>query len=492
MAWEGSPRPPRAWQARALPVVLDALRVKRRGVVVGCTGSGKSVLIAEIVREQLALGLRVVVVTPTRNLVGQLAATIGARVGRDLVGVYYGEKKQPRRRVVVACNPSAGALALEMKRAGLTCDVLIADEAHRTVAAGLSEAIEALAPEARVGFTATPFRTVKAESLEAFDEVLVEYGLADGLRDGVICPWRIVPWSGRSIPADEAALELLLAHGQAPAVANAVTVADAEAFAKKCEGVGWASAVVHGGLDEAEVARTMARLKRGELRLVVYPSMLSEGADFPWLRTLVLRRRLAGKDKSVRWTQEVGRVLRVFGGDEDCAAKHEALLLDVHGLSTRFSLAGAAQLGVVEEVEEDEDPLASSGDGSGDPRMARVQYVEPPSPVELWAAQLRAVAEMDRIVLPRLPFVGAPDREPSRRQRDALRALAPACFHLPPGHQQLARGLLTTSGIPTAAMAGDLIELLTALRERGRPWVPSLAIWLPSSSMFGGSYGLVG
>jgi superfamily II DNA or RNA helicase len=487
MAWENSPRPPRAWQAQALPVVLDALRVKRRGVVVACTGSGKSVLIAELVREQLALGLRVVVATPTRNLVRQLAETIGARVGRELVGVYYGEKKQPRRRCVVTCNPSAGALALEMKRAGLVCDVLIADEAHRTVAAGLSEAIEALAPDARVGFTATPFRTLKSESLEDFDEVLVEYGLADGLRDGVICPWRIIPWSGRSIPANEAALELLVKHGRAPAVANAVTVADAMSFAALASEAGWLAGVVHGGLDADTVASTMARLKRGELRLVVYPSMLSEGADFPWLKTLVLRRRLQGKDKSVRWTQEVGRVLRTFEGDADCGAKDEALLLDVHGLSTRFSLAGAAQLGAVEESEEEDDPLALSGDGAGEARMARVQFVEPPSPVELWAAQLRAVAEMDRIVLPRLPFIGAVDREPSKRQRDTLRALAPACFHLPPGHQQLARGLLTTSGIPTASMAGDLIELLTALRERGGPWTPSLAIWLPSSvSLFGG------
>ena len=38
--WEGAPRPPRKWQAEAMPIILDALRSDRRGIVAVATGGG--------------------------------------------------------------------------------------------------------------------------------------------------------------------------------------------------------------------------------------------------------------------------------------------------------------------------------------------------------------------------------------------------------------------------------------------------------------------
>jgi superfamily II DNA or RNA helicase len=115
--WVGAPWTPRAWQREALPIIVDALKRRQRGIVSAVMGSGKSILQSELVALALAkAGHRSIVVTvPRQALVRQLAATIGARIGEDRVGVFYGSKKQPGRQVVVCCNASLPRLWEELQ-----------------------------------------------------------------------------------------------------------------------------------------------------------------------------------------------------------------------------------------------------------------------------------------------------------------------------------------------------------------------------------------
>jgi hypothetical protein len=77
--------------------------------------------------------------------------------------------------------------------------------------------------------------------------------------------------------------------------------------------------------------------------------MLSEGADYPWLRWLCLRRNV---DSRVRFIQEVGRALRSYPG------KIEAVLLDPNDLFGSFRISYEEALGEqsFEEIAEDGDP----------------------------------------------------------------------------------------------------------------------------------------
>lgn len=50
--WEGAPWTPRRWQAAAFPAVPAALNHKQRAIVSAVAGSGKSVLIAELVQQR--------------------------------------------------------------------------------------------------------------------------------------------------------------------------------------------------------------------------------------------------------------------------------------------------------------------------------------------------------------------------------------------------------------------------------------------------------
>jgi superfamily II DNA or RNA helicase len=106
-AWGG--REPRAWQADALPLVLGAIESRVPSIVRAVTGSGKSVLIAEVIASRLPhlrAGEVILVSTPTQALTAQLVDTIGVRVGRDLVGAYYQHARRVDTPVIVVCHAS--------------------------------------------------------------------------------------------------------------------------------------------------------------------------------------------------------------------------------------------------------------------------------------------------------------------------------------------------------------------------------------------------
>lgn len=466
-------RPLRAWQAAAVPLVMDSIRVREEGIVVAVTGSGKSVALAEVIAQfllEVPAG-QVVVTTSSRRLVGQLAQTIGERVGHGAVGKFYSAAKDADRSVVVACNNSALALAavLRMRQRGV--DLWIADEAHRTEAEGLTTAANALKPVARVGFTATAYRSKESENLQLFARVIYRYGFGDALRDQVIVPWKVVPWTAAERPIDEAVLEMIQGHAEGPGVVNASSIEDAETFAAWLGEQGIPSLAVHSELTQEEQDRRLSQLRDGEVRVVVYPSLLSEGADFPWLRWICLRRKVMAR---VRFVQEVGRVLRTWPG------KSEALVLDPHGLFGTFSLTYDEDLG-----EKPEEPPAEEGverdaaeRGSGPPSTAK-----PMVAVSAWARQLWLAAQLDGVVEPANKSAYGREEVATAAQVRAVSSMAPRVSkYLPPEHRSVAEHLARRGDLPSRGMASDLLDVLYGLGKH-KAWTPSLPVWAPPAEL---------
>lgn len=461
------PRPLRDWQARGLPLCRDAIRDRRHGLVVACTGSGKSILLAEVVAHALSTYEGPLVVTTSSvRLVDQLAETLGGRVGRGLIGRYYTDAAEPDRPVVVCCNDSFGALAGDLGRLGRRCALWIADEAHRTETPEVHAAVEALAPERRLGFTATPYRSSAKERVSLFDEVLLKYTPGDALREGVIVPWSIVPWTGGEIELDDAVVQMVLAHTAGPGVVNASSIEDAEAFAARLSEVGVPALAVHSRLTKREQAARMDQLAAGELRAVVYPSLLSEGADFPWLTWMALRRKVQAR---VRFVQEVGRVLRTHPG------KTGAVILDPLGLFARLSISYAEVVGWREpEPESPTTPGAERElDADPDPKM-----VPPFDALGVWASQLRAAATTEGAIPVPRHILGEADRGkvPTPRQVEVLRKMRWKVKHLPDAHARTIRQLIDEDLIGTQGLASDLLDLLLGLRS---PWRPVLTVYPP-------------
>ena len=344
MPWTAAPYPPRAWQAAALPVVLDSLRAHRVPLVSATMGAGKSMLMGELVATAAPHG-QVIVATSTRKLVRQLEATI-CKWGLD-VGTVFTESKQIDAPVVITTYQSLPLLA------GRAPVLLLLDEAHRTQAPTVLEAVKGLGARSTCGVTATPYRSDEAESLALFDCVPVSYSMQDAIADGVLVPYSVNPWDGQGDPEDVDGICLrMVQESQGPAVVGALDIADCEAYAKYLREHGVKAASVHSKNKPSVNDVRLKALGDGALDVVVDVAMLTEGVDLPWLTTLVLRRPMGAR---VAFVQRVGRVLRSHPG------KTGAVVYDPHNLFARHNVDSPAQIGEAlkprtkEEAETDED-----------------------------------------------------------------------------------------------------------------------------------------
>jgi superfamily II DNA or RNA helicase len=359
---QGAPWELRKWQAEALPIVIDALKARRSPLVAAFMGSGKSILLAELIRQTREIpGQTVVVATPKANLVRQLAGTMRKALGPASVGEFYASAKQADRRVVVTTYQSLSALVQALGQCGRIPCLLVCDEAHRTAADAASESIVALEQLkqgrhlARMALTATPFRSEDKERLALWEDVVYRYGYRDGIRDGVIVPWRVFGWDGTGFEAkdtDNISIKMLdTAAVDAdiwPCLANARSIADAEQFAAKLCEAGYPAAATHSRLSRKEQDERVEMLRTGALKVLVHVSMLVEGSDFPWLKCLLMRRHTQAK---VRFVQEVGRVLRSHPG------KTEGIIIDIFDLMGKMGMDHPDALGEALESNLDEDAI---------------------------------------------------------------------------------------------------------------------------------------
>jgi DNA repair protein RadD len=380
--WDGMT--PRRWQREAYDAVTSALRTPGASpLVVACTGGGKSHLLAAICRmaeSRCSESETIVVSTPTQNLVRQLSKTIASRCRS--VGVFYGDRKQPNRTIVVTCNASLLSLAIELAALGKKVRGLVCDEAHSSESPTLQAAVPAFAPKWRIGLTATPFRSDDSVSLSLWTTEAYRYRLGDALEDGVLVPWQIDRVTRAEVERTDDDVDRLCAEWvgrqEGPGVVSARSIADAEAYAAYLLDRGIAAAAIHSELPARVQAELLQRLEASSpheqanrspspLHALVHVSMLAEGVDLPWLRWIVLRRPVSSK---VRVVQEFGRVLRAFPG------KDRALVYDPHGVVTKLDREAALGLALDEGMLPDDAPRRPFKKGSDIPVMPRAKAVD--------------------------------------------------------------------------------------------------------------------
>ena len=472
VAWEGAPWRPRKWQAEALPVIIEGLKARKRGVVCAVMGAGKSILQSELcyLAMQKAGERAIVVTAPKQKLVRQLAATIAARCGHDAVGMYYADKKEHDRRIVVACNASAATLAGALDQAGRSVALMVCDEAHGTEGAKLKSAIDEIKPAALVGFTATPFRSAESERLELFDEVFCRYTIVDATRDGVLVPMKHQGWDEPSTPPiDEACLSMVRRYGVGPGIVSARSIDDAEQFAEQLTAAGIRAEAIHSRHKVAERDDKLARLRAGDLDALVHCSLLSEGVDLPWLRWICLRRKVEAR---VRFLQELGRVLRIDPEPRwDLGPKTAGLVMDPHMLLAKHGLTSTEALGKAmdEEAEEPEQPQAQeereAAAAREDRAVAWTMLTDHLS--AMWSAMSRA-----NMLRPSKYTIKDPRERITVRQDTALGKLSFATGAMAPEYRPAIRQLLELRKGLTKRQASDLLDILGASLDYRRKHAP--------------------
>lgn len=289
------------------------------GIIEVVTGGGKSYMARELCRWWDGPA---VVSAPVLRLVDQLHEDIEDSATWDGRG-------KTMARVIIACTPSLKTVPF---REGT---LYIADEAHMTNNAQFEDGMEAVRPVARVGLTATPFGPDDRTSLVHWDEIIYRYGFDKALRDGVIVPWRIVPWTGGEVPLDDACVEMIRG-AEGPGLVNADSIEDATSFHEKLQAAGVKAAIVHSKMGKGVYKDTVKALLAGDLDCAVHVNMLAVGVNIPPLRWLCARRNVQSK---TRFPQEVGRVLRSSPG------KTHAVIYDPCDLFATMSLTNDADIG---------------------------------------------------------------------------------------------------------------------------------------------------
>jgi hypothetical protein len=425
-------------------------------------GAGKALEIAVLCRAVKLDADRVIVVsTSTQDLVASLQKDISDVCGQDRsVGCWYGRRKR-MGQVVVTCTPSIGKLAAALAERGLRTDLWIADEAHRSEAATVRAAYGVLSPRHVLGFTATPFRADHSETLSLFETALYRYGVAEALADGVIVPWRIV--HSETGGALNKTCGDMIADASGPGIANATDIADAKFFAGYLCRRGIPAAAVHSKQSARGNAMALEKLGRGKLRCVVHVNLLSEGANYPWLRWMLLRREVESR---VRFMQEVGRGVRAHPGKTEC------VYYDPHDLFGAFDMSVPEALGETPEKPDGEDETVTEP-GPVAARIVEAEHALAMAWIESVIRTLHVAAGAVGM-LGRQRRLSKKDRfEPSTRlQRAAIRARLEGIKGIaPPNWYTCLEAVAKRPDAIRHGFASDLLAVIEGVRASGE-WPP--------------------
>lgn len=157
---------------------LEKCLQEKQGTIESATGSGKTVVIQELIRK---LGADTLVIVPNLSILHQTTARFEKYFGKGKVGQYGGGKKKIKK-ITLGCAPS---IAKSSPDEWKNVNCLIADEGHHVPCDTIEKIYYQIVPNAyyRYGFTATPYRSDGADlAIEAaIFPVIHKYTLLDGI-----------------------------------------------------------------------------------------------------------------------------------------------------------------------------------------------------------------------------------------------------------------------------------------------------------------------
>lgn len=312
------------------------------------TGGGKSLLIADLCRQAIEWGGRVVVLANRKELLQQNAQKIHALIPNASLGIYSAGLKfrHTHHDIIVAGIQSVWRKATELGSRQL----VIPDECHLIPARDegmyrtfLSDLRAAGNDDLRVvGMTATPFRTGEGSLCRAngiFQAIAYSADLKQMIADGYLCPLTNQPADAEASTAGlhvrggefvarevEDLFSPLIRQACREIVAKTkdrhsvlifcAGVSHADAVTKEIEGLtGEACGVVTGGTPPLERAALLERFRGLRLRFLTNVDVLTTGFDAPCIDAIAILRATQSPGLLV---QMVGRGLRPDPSKTDC------------------------------------------------------------------------------------------------------------------------------------------------------------------------------
>jgi superfamily II DNA or RNA helicase len=316
----------------------------RRIILVAPTGSGKTVVGADIIRSFVRTVKSVLVLAHRREIITQTAGKL-FKAGIPHGIIQAGFRQRPLESVQVATiqtlwvRTQSGAMELP------PADLLWVDEAHHCPADTYRKIIKCYPNAILLGTTATPCRG-DGRGLGGIFEIIIECPqVAELIKQKYLVPTRVYA------PIDPDLRGVHTRHGdyieselaermdqhrlvgdivthwhrygeRRKTVCFAVSVAHSIHIKDEFVNSGVRAEHIDGSTHKPERDATLARLERGEIELVSNCVVLTEGWDMPDVACCILARPTK---KMGLYRQMVGRVLRPADG------KRDAIVLDHSG-----------------------------------------------------------------------------------------------------------------------------------------------------------------
>jgi len=351
----------RDYQKAASDAVLASWSEYDRVLGVAPTGSGKTIVFADIADKRKEVG-PVLILAHRDELIDQAIDKL-----HKARRIFAAKEKACDRAsldsgVIVASVQTLARQARLERFPGGHIQTVIVDEAHHSLANSYTRILDHFSGAKVLGVTATPDRGDKRNLANIFEDIAFEISLLDLIKAGYLCPIKVntIPVEidisdVHTIAGDYAADELgsalspwldKIAEILAIEFADRKTlvflplIAISQEFAVRCREHGLAAEHIDGmSPDRAEI---LDRFKRRETTLLSNATLLNEGYDEPAIDCVICLRPT--KIRSL-YAQMIGRGTRIHPG------KDHLLILDFLWLTDRHDLVKPAQLVAVDDDE---------------------------------------------------------------------------------------------------------------------------------------------
>lgn len=354
----------RDYQREAVDRVWNQLEAGSRPIVCAPTGSGKTVIAAQLARDAIDRGLRVIFMSGRREILTQAYSTISGFCGmynvRFLMAGEPGWRFYPQ--VTVASWDTLKARWDRSDVWHVPADLVLIDECHLALSEKMSETVLPFYKDRQVvGFTATPARKTGLGLGDYFTSIIQVRSVQQLIQDGHLAPCEY--WGGsrpdvsrvrcshgdfnEKALAEKANTNMLvgdvidnwlrLAAGL-HTIVFAVDIAHAQALAERFRGVGVNAECVHSKLELEERTDITQRFRKGEIQVLINVQIATYGYDVPSVRCVVLARPT---ESIVLHLQMIGRGMRPKPDGECCRVLDHAGNVQHHGFAAddrRWSL----------------------------------------------------------------------------------------------------------------------------------------------------------
>ncbi|MGA8659546.1 MAG: DEAD/DEAH box helicase, partial [Chthoniobacterales bacterium] len=299
----------RGYQREAVAGVRKSWTQFSRSLGVAPTGSGKTIIFAEIAQKRLPRG-RVLILAHREELIDQAIHKLYRARGLCAAKEKATERADLEAGVVVA---SVQTLSRRNRLERFPSDhflTAIIDEAHHSPAETYQRVLKHVHAEKVLGVTATPDRGDLRSLGNYFEDIAFEIGLVDLIRDGFLCPIKVrtvpveIDLSGVSIrtgdfsdqevsqrlePVLEQLAEAVVIYaGDRKTLIFVPLVRIAARFAAILRERGLLAEMISGACTDR--AEKLARFKSSETQILVNAMLLTEGFDQPSVNCVVALR----------------------------------------------------------------------------------------------------------------------------------------------------------------------------------------------------------